>query len=154
KSHEILKNAIAEPSDVGKASMPNYAALEQQATYSFYHGRSQTLAGQSDDPFFLDLRVFDLAYGCAPPYPGCAHPFSEAGHDTLNGFNVNTLVLQVPNSDVERGANHIIGVWTTAERRSIRVESSKGSITAKGAWVQVSRLGNPLVNEVVVPVGL
>jgi uncharacterized protein DUF4331 len=151
---QLLKNVMAAPSDVGAASMPDYATLESEATKTFAQGTSKTLAGQADDPFFLDLRVFDLAYGCAPPYPGCSAPFSEAGHDTLNGFNVNTLVLQVPNSAIKSSGSSIIGVWTTAERRSIRVESSNGTISSKGSFVQVSRLGNPLVNEVVVPVGL
>jgi len=153
-SRELVKNAYSAPSDVGKASMPNYRRLEHQATVKFAKGTSKTLAGQADDPFFLDLRVFDLAYGCAPPYPGCSAPFSEAGHDTLTGFNVNTLVLQVPRGAVESKHGHTIGVWTTAERRSIRVESAKGKVSSRGSFVQVSRLGNPLVNEVVVPVGL
>jgi hypothetical protein len=147
KAHVLLKNAISAPSDVGDASMPNYAALRNEATKSIEGGNGKTLAGQSDDPFFLDLRVFDLAYGAN---------LSEVGDDTLSGFNVNTLVLQVPNDDVEHGGDgsHIIGVWTTAERKSTRVENSKGSIKSKGRFVQVSRLGNPLVNEVVVPVSL
>jgi hypothetical protein len=145
KAHALLKGAISAPSDVGDASMPNYAALRIEATKSIEGGKGQTLAGQSDDPFFLDLRVFDLLYGAN---------LMEVGDDTLSGFNVNTLVLQVPNSDVEEGGDgsHIIGVWTTAERKSTRVENSKGSIKSKGRFVQVSRLGNPLVNEVVVPV--
>jgi hypothetical protein len=147
KAHTLLKNAISAPSDVGDASMPDYAALRSQATKKIEGGKGQTLAGQSDDPFFLDLRVFDLLYG---------GDLSEVGDDTLSGFNVNTLVLQVPNTDVEEGGDgsHIIGVWTTAERKSIRTEDSKGHVKSKGKFVQVSRLGNPLVNEVVVPVSL
>ena len=147
KAHTLLKKAISAPSDVGDASMPDYAALRGQATKKIEGGQGVTLAGQSDDPFFLDLRVFDLLYG---------GDLSEVGDDTLSGFNVNTLVLQVPNTDVEEGGDgsHIVGVWTTAERKSIRTEDSKGHLTAKGKFVQVSREGNPLVNEVVVPVSL
>ncbi len=144
KAHVLLKNVISAPSDVGDASMPNYAQLRSEATKSIEGGKGQTLAGQAEDPFFLDLRVFDLAYG---------GNLSEVGDDTLAGFNVNTLVLQVPNGDAEEGGDgsHIIGVWTTAERKSTRIEDSKGNIKSKGHFVQVSRLGNPLVNEVVVP---
>jgi Domain of unknown function (DUF4331) len=158
RSRLLVDNAKAAPSDVGKASMPDYGALEQQAIVTFGNEDqpSRTLAGQADDPFFLDLRVFDLAYGCQPPYPGCAPgtAFSEAGDDTLTGFNVNTLVLQVPRGAVAGPSRPIIGVWTTAQRRSTRVQSgATGSIDSTGKFVQVSRLGMPLVNEVVVPVG-
>jgi hypothetical protein len=158
RTRTLVDNAISAPSDVGRASMPDYASLEQQAivTYGPDSRPRMTLAGQADDPFFLDLRVFDLAYGCQPPYPGCAPgtAFSEAGHDTLTGFNVNTLALQVPRSSVMGSNGPTVGIWTTAERRSTRVQSrATGAIGSTGAFVQVSRLGNPLVNEVVVPVG-
>jgi hypothetical protein len=153
----LVDNAIAAPSDVGKASMPFYAAMENHAIVEFGPDTrpSKTLAGQADDPFFLDLRVFDLAYGCQPPYPGCAPgtAFSEVGKDTLKGFNVNTLVLQVPRRAVMGDKGPVIGIWTTAERRSTRVQNSAGQIGSSGGFVQVSRLGMPLVNEVVVPVG-
>jgi hypothetical protein len=100
--------------------------------------------GQSDDAFFLDLRVFDLLYG---------GDFGEAGDDTLDGFNVNTMVLQVPKSQLRGPDDGVIGVWTTASRRSIRIQGADGSVEMRGPFVQVSRLGMPLVNEVVVPIG-
>jgi Domain of unknown function (DUF4331) len=149
----ILEDVPAAPSNVGETSMPDYAGLEAEATQEFGNpsSPSKTLAGQSDDPFFLDLRVFDLAYGCAPPYP-CAATFPESGDDTLKGFNVNTLVLQVPRRAVRGPDDSVIGIWTTAERQSTRVEDNAGHIDSSGEFVQVSRLGMPLVNEVVVPV--
>ena len=105
-----------------------------------------TWAGQSDDPFFLDLRVFDLLYG---------GDFSEVGDDTLAGFNVNTMALQVPMDNVAKGgdasAHPIIGVWSTASRKSLRVQDPDGGLSSRGDFVQVSRLGSPLVNEVVIP---
>lgn len=147
----LVDDAIAAPSDVGAASMPNYAQdLFDAAVTPFADGHARTWVGQSDDPFFLDLRVFDLLYGA---------DLSEVGDDTLAGFNVNALALQVPrrtlakNHDVDE--NPIIGIWSTTSRRSLRVQDAKtGSIKQKGEQVQVSRLGMPLVNEVVVPVGL
>jgi hypothetical protein len=147
----LVDDAISAPSDVGETSMPDYESIADEAITGFGGGNSQTWAGQADDPFFLDLRVFDLAYGCAPPYP-CAATFPESGDDTLKGFNVNALVLQVPRR-VLRGSSSVIGIWTTAERKSIRVQNTDGSIDSSGSFVQVSRLGMPLVNEVVVPVG-
>ena len=150
----LVNDAFSAPSDVGVTSMPDYEALADSTITTFGpNSNSKTWAGQADDPFFLDLRVFDLVYGCAPPYP-CAPTFPESGDDTLAGFNVNALVLQVPKRAL-RGADSVIGIWTTASRPSIRVQDpADGSIDSSGEQVQVSRLGMPLVNEVVVPVSL
>ena len=104
----------------------------------------QTFAGQADDPFFLDLRIFDLLYG---------GNLSEAGHDTLSGYNVNTLALQVPKADLaykgDPTRNPVVGIWSTTAERSVNMSTLGNSST--GSYVQVSRLGNPLVNEAVVP---
>ncbi|MFF9625862.1 DUF4331 domain-containing protein [Streptomyces griseosporeus] len=119
------------PSNVGKASMPDYAKLRHQAVHETAGGAS-TFAGQADDPFFLDLRVFDLLYG---------GNLSEVGNDTLKGYNVNTIALQVPNHMIAESMHQpVVGIWSTTQRRN-----------AHGDWTQVSRLGNPLVNEVVNP---
>jgi len=136
---------IAAPSMVGLASMPDYGALRDQAIVELPEG-GLTFSGQADDPFFLDLRIFDLLYG------GDA---SLVGEDTLAGYNVNTIALQLPkeelaiNGDAE--ANPVIGVWSTTERLSASVADDDA---ADDEFVQVSRLGNPLVNEVVVPLAL
>ncbi|MEU9237987.1 DUF4331 domain-containing protein [Streptomyces shenzhenensis] len=127
----IADNVPAAPSDVGKASMPDYAKLRSQAIYKTANGGA-TFAGQADDPFFADLRVFDLLYG---------GNLSEVGRDTLKGYNVNTIALQVPNSLIRQSASRpTVGVYATTQRRN-----------AQGYYAQVSRLGNPLVNEVVNP---
>lgn len=136
---------IAAPSLVGPASMPDYGALRNEAIYPVGDD-GQAYAGQADDPFFGDLRVFDLLYG------GDA---SLIGEDTLAGYNVNTIALRMPadafavNGDAS--ANPVIGVWSSTERRSASVA---GDEAADDQFVQVSRLGNPLVNEVVVPLAL
>ena len=146
----VVNEAVSAPSNVGAASMPNYNGnLFDAATVEFGSGPSMTWAGQSDDAFFLDLRVFDLLYGA---------DLSEVGDDTLAGFNVNTLALQVPKSDLAQSkdadANPIIGIWSTTSRKSTDVQSADGSRQNQDKYVQVSRLGMPLVNEVVIPVGL
>ncbi|MFN2544860.1 MAG: DUF4331 domain-containing protein [Actinomycetota bacterium] len=157
----LLRDALVAPVDVGVASMPDYGTLRTQAVRSIEDGAGQTYAGPGDDPFFLDLRIFDLLYGCQAPYPGCNggdSAFSETGADTLKGFNIHTTAIQVPKDDLALGGNAadnpVIGVWTTAERRSTRVQTSKGTVSSKGDFVQISRLGLPLINEAVVPVGL
>jgi Domain of unknown function (DUF4331) len=142
----ILNNARVAPSKVGAASMPNYNAnlFDAAVRATTAYPKTKSWVGQSDDPFFLDLRVFDLLYGA---------DLSEAGDDTLDGFNVNTFALQVPKSQLRGPKDGVIGVWSTASRPSMRVQANDGSQTFSGKDVQVSRLGMPLVNEVVVPVG-
>ena len=146
----LVNDAIAAPSNVGAASMPGYnSSLFDAAVETFANGSSATWAGQSDDAFFLDLRVFDLLYGAN---------LMEVGDDTLAGFNVSTLALQVPKNELALGkdadANPIIGIWSTTSRRSTVIQNTDGSTKAQGRFVQVSRLGMPLVNEVVIPLGL
>jgi len=132
----IVDDATAVPSRVGDASMPDYGTLYDEGVMTGPDG--SFFAGQADDPFFADLRVFDLLYG---------GDLSEINDDTLEGFNVNALALQVPKSALAKGGddakNPIVGIWSTAQRQ-----------TPGGKQVQVSRLGMPLVNEVVIPVGL
>ncbi len=92
RSQTLVDGAIAAPSNVGAASMPGYNAnLFDAATVQFGGSAnpSYTWVGQSDDPFFLDLRVFDLLYGA---------DLSEVGDDTLAGFNVSAFAVQVPKS--------------------------------------------------------
>jgi hypothetical protein len=133
----IVRKKRVAPSNIGEASMPNYAALRKQATTSPAKG-VKSFAGQAEDPFFLDLRVFDLLYG---------GDLSEAGDDTLAGFNVQSVALQVPKRWVAKKGDAkkspVIGTWSTTQKKS-----------TNGRYVQVSRLGNPLVNEVVIPLKL
>jgi hypothetical protein len=83
--------------------------------------------------------------------------------ETTRTFNVNTIAIEVPIQNLTRNAsvptnptdpNAVIGVWSTASRGSIRTLSANGTPSQTGTFVQVSRLGNPLINEVVVPLGL
>src|SRR4249919_3563695 len=89
--------------NVGRASTPDYGG-RGSGIYAFQQGDGSSgtvFAGQTDDPFFLDLRVFDLLYGAN---------LSEAGTDTLAGFNVHSIALRVPKSSL-RGSGPVIGVW-------------------------------------------
>jgi hypothetical protein len=144
----LLRDAQVAPDYVGAASMPNYSKLRDQAIVDLPGGTGKSFTGQADDPFFLDLRVFDLLYGTN---------LKEVGADTLNGFNTSVLALQVPKrelaQDGDAAKNPVVGIWTTASRPSTRVVSAQGTQSYSGPDVQVARLGNPLVNEVVVPVG-
>jgi hypothetical protein len=147
KTTTLISDGKVAPSFTGAASMPNYRALRDQAITPLPSGGS-SFAGQADDPFFVDLRVFDLLYGAN---------LKEVGTNTLAGYNVNAIALQVPKAALAVGgdaaANPVIGIWSTTSRPATSVLDTRGSRTQTGAYVQVSRLGNPLVNEVVVPVG-
>jgi len=148
-STTLVANGVVPPDDVGKASMPDYASLRQQAlqTGKAADGTA-SFAGVADDPFFIDLRVFDLIFG---------GNLSETGNPTLSGLNVSSLAVQVPKSVLKSAAGKdtsgVIGVYATTERKSVAI-SPNGNRTGTGDWVQVSRLGNPLVNEVVSSVAL
>ena len=141
--HVLATGVPVAPSNTGQASMPNYGTLRSESIKTY--GNVKTFAGQADDPFFLDLRVFDLLYGASTTN---GHPtFSESGTDSLAGYNVNQVALQVPARYLALKGNStrnpVIGIWSTTVARD-----------ANGSGAQVSRLGNPLVNEVVVPVAL
>jgi hypothetical protein len=140
-SKTLVRNARVAPSNVGQASMPNFKTLRDQATGQL-SGGGQIYVGPAEDAFFLDLRVFDLLYG---------GNLSEVNQDTLKGYNVNTIAIQLPKSALalkgDPKRNPVIGVWSDTERRTLQL--SPGQATPKGPFVQVSRLGNPLVNEVV-----
>jgi hypothetical protein len=126
----LVSDGVVAPSHVGNASMPSYQTLRNQAIKTLPSGL-QTYAGQADDPFFLDLRVFDLLYG---------GNLSEVGNDTLRGYNVNSIAVQVPTRQLIKAGQPIIGLYSTVRRQN-----------AAGGYPQVSRLAMPLVNEVVIP---
>jgi hypothetical protein len=143
---ETVATGQAAPSRVGPASMPNYGRLADEAVTPV-RGGGKSFAGQADDPFFLDLRVFDLLYGAN---------LKETGQDTLAGYNVNTIALQVPKADLalkgDATRNPVVGIWSTTSRQGVNVLKAGGlSLRSSGGYSQVSRLGMPLVNEVVVP---
>jgi hypothetical protein len=128
------------------------------------NGEGWFYAGQRADPFFLDLGVFDLL--ALRPFDSL-HKVVQLqntdGVNSFNGFNVHTIAFQIPITNLTTdgqaakadGSNSIIGVWASTWRRQTRVLSQSGfGDNQTGDWVQIERLGNPLVNEVVVPLGL
>ena len=147
KTKTLVKDGPVAPSDTGNAGMPDYAKLRQQAVYSLPDNGGKVFAGQAADSFFLDLRIFDLLYG---------GNLSEVGQNTLQGYNVNTLSIQVPKDylalDNNAEKNPVIGVWSATSKQSTIL--TPGKKTSVGPYVQVSRLGNPLVNEVVSAAGM
>ena len=144
------------PSNVGPRATPNYESnLGLPAVHPLPNG-GRVFAGQRDEGFFLDLGApFDIINYRSLGETG--------GVDTLRTYNVNTIAIEVPISDLTRtGAvpagptapDAVIGVWSTASRRSVRVILDGNNRQEEGNFQQISRLGNPLINEVVVPLGL
>jgi len=146
------------PNNIGPKSTPNYPALAQSAVASCSDG-IKAFAGQRDDPFYVDLgATFDLLT-IRPGAPGN----KGGGKDDLSGYNVLSIALQVPINKLTNDASAptdpssqfaVIGGWTTSYRQKVKVLNGDGTANANGPWVQVSRLGAPLVNEVVIPVGM
>lgn len=143
----VLQDVYAPPVNIGAKSTPAYAALARDTTYRAKVGgdKFKVFAGQRDDPFFVDLQVFDLLTlrGEAPPVG-----YSSGNNtplDSVSGYNAHALVVELPISRLKCGSEPVLGVWATSDR---------ATTAGGGTFEQVSRLGMPLVNEVVLPMGL
>jgi hypothetical protein len=141
---KVIAHGTTPPDNIGPRTTPNYHTTAMGAVTSLAGGGS-VFAGQRDDPFFADVGdIFDLlAIRKGTGNVG-------GGKDFLAGYAVHSIALQIPISQVDT-PSHAIGVWSAADRHRTSVE---GRGKGNGAWVQVSRLGNPLINEVVIPTGL
>ena len=144
------------PNNVGPRSTPNYDALADAAIVELGNGIT-SFAGQRDEAFPVDLgSIFDLG-GLRPLNEAHLAPLpAEPGKDATAGFNVHSVALQVPTEELVAGDDPVIGVWSSTYRRKTRVFAGGNSATPvhAGPFTQVSRLGMPLVNEVVIPIGL
>jgi hypothetical protein len=148
-----FENLSTPPDNIGPRSTPNYPALASAAVHSVGDG-IKVFAGQRDDPFFVDLgSVFDLA-GLRPFNPFHVIPLpAAAGRDAVARFNTHSIVLQVPTAQLVKIPSTTIGVYASASRPKVSVLRKNGQRKAHGPWVQVSRLGEPLINEVIIPLG-
>jgi hypothetical protein len=154
KATQVGSGLKVPPVNIGAKSTPNYEALSNAGIQSLSDGAT-VFAGQSDDPFFVDLNLFDLL--SIRKLPGNM----GGGVDGLKGYNVQTIAIQVPKAMLSKDGkapsaptdgDAVIGVWSASYRQATRVLQTNGSAPqGSGDWVQVSRLGAPLVNEVVVP---
>lgn len=165
KAELLAKDLPCPPCNIGPLSTPNYASLAKSAVHELRGGRV-VFAGQRAEAFFVDLgAIFDL--GDLRPIANLHATFgvpalsAAKGVNSTASVNVHSIALQVPITDIASGgsaptstsaAASSVGVWTTASRRKARVLTTNGGAgTETGPYVQVSRLGNPLFNEVLVP---
>jgi hypothetical protein len=161
-TRRLLNDAPVVPDNVGPKTIPNFAQVEASGIRSL-PGGGKTVVAPADDAFFADLGViFDGINLDKPGRPNIGLGNQGGGKDDLAGYNSKSFVLQVPEREVTRdrkqvadmkSGNAVVGVWSTTERKRMSV-LGPASRKGKGArWVQVSRLGNPLINEVIVPIG-
>jgi Domain of unknown function (DUF4331) len=146
-------NILTPPDNVGPRTTPNYDALAAHAVTDLGNG-IKVFAGQRDDPFYVDLgSIFDLG-GLRPFNMFHLIPLAPAaGVDALKNYNTHSIAIQVPIDDLTTFSNPVIGIYASASRQKETVLRKDGTKDGHGPWVQVSRLGNPLVNEVVTPLG-
>ena len=157
----LAKDLPTPPVNIGPRSTPSYGSL-MGAAVSDLPGGGKVFAGQIDDPFFVDLgSVFDLA-GLRPFNPAHVLPLpAEDGVDGVGGYNTHAIALQVPIADLTRDGkqhaaddpNAVLGVYASASRQQIQIRRQDGEVDGLGQFVQVSRLANPLINEVIIPLG-
>ncbi|MEO0896712.1 MAG: DUF4331 family protein [Bacteroidota bacterium] len=159
----LINHGIVPPNNIGARSIDSplgvgndYNSLIQQAIATTNYGE-KVYCGPADDPFFVDLGgIFDL--GDSPRQQG-------VNKDGVAGLNISTIAIQVPINILQKDHKHVnqaanildgdfvIGVWASASRQEIRTLASDGTESYSGSWVQVSRLGMPLTNEAVIPIG-
>jgi hypothetical protein len=154
-------NLACPPCNIGPRSTPNYDALAGAAVHHLASGET-VFAGQRNDGFFVDLgAIFDL--GDIRPIQNLHLIPSPAAPsvDPLKTLNIHAIAIKVPIAKLTRdgsvpsdpaSAKAVLGIWAGASRRKVQVRE-RGNVRESGPWVQVSRLGNPLFNEVIVPVG-
>jgi len=153
KSSRVVGSGLLTPPDnIGPRSTPGYHALAMAGIHDLNDG-SKVFAGQRDDGFFGDIgAAFDLV--AIRSGTGA----SGGGKDFFAGYAVHTVSLQVPLSQLDNGGNHVVGVWSASERPVTKVTLAKSRgrkvLQKTTEWKQVSRLGEPLINELLIPTEL
>ncbi len=164
----IVSNGVVPPANIGPRSIQNavvglgaanYDALMTAAIATATSGE-KVFCGPVDDPFFVDLAgAFDV--GSFRPQGNTTNPTK----DGLARFNVHSIAIKVPINLLQKDGKNVsqattildpdfvIGVWASASRQQIKTINAGGVNAFSGPWVQVSRLGMPLTNEVIIPVG-
>ncbi|MGZ5282825.1 MAG: DUF4331 domain-containing protein, partial [Bacteroidia bacterium] len=164
----IINNGIVPPPNIGPRSIEGAAGLN--TTYSKLmtdaimtaSSGEKVFAGPVDDPFFVDLAVFDLGHIRKPGNKG-----KEAPRDAVAKYNVHSICIKIPIATLQKDGkavsaaanildpDFVVGVWATASRMKVKtISAGNTDPNYSGNWVQVSRLGMPLTNEVIIPIGM
>ena len=146
---------FAVPSNVGPRTIPDYEALAAKGHYALVNN-GRVFAGQRDETFYIDLGgTFDTVNlrRTPPVLSGSEDANDHAqsfGIDHFSGFNVNTIAIEVPISQLTSNPNAVIGMYASTSRQKFKVFNQGTRPLDSGPWVQVSRMANPLVNEVII----
>jgi Domain of unknown function (DUF4331) len=158
----LANNLMVPPCNIGPRSTPDYGRLAGEAIHTL-PGGEKVFAGQRSEGFYVDLgSLFDLL-DLRPFQSQHLIPSPDIpGADATNGTNVHTIAIQVPKQALTRDHSYprdphsvhaVIGAWGSASRQKVTMYTEQGRKQTTGPWVQVSRLGNPLVNELMIPMG-
>lgn len=151
----------AVPSNVGSRTTPNYEQLAAKGVFPLKNG-GRVFAGQRDETFYIDLGgTFDTLNLHISPILSAADDANDTTIvgapgsgvvDTFSGFNVNTIALEIPISDlVGQNGNKVIGAYASTSRPKVSVIKKDGNKESSSRFIQVARMGNPLVNELIIP---
>ena len=160
----LIGDSLASPPcNIGPRSTPNYASLAQAAVHTLPTGET-VFAGQRNDGFFVDLgAIFDL--GDLRPFQNLhlIPSAAAASVDPLATLNVHTIAMQIPIKNLTpdgsvptdaTSSKSVLGIWGASSRQAVQlIDGFDDSRRGIGPWAQVSRLANPLFNEVIVPLG-
>jgi hypothetical protein len=156
RSRLVARGLPVAPPNIGPKTFPNYQAFVDGAIRRLSDG-TKVFVGQRDDPFFVDLGA---TFDAINVRKGTGN--QGQGKDDFSGMSTSAVVMQVPERLITRdhrqvssanARNAVVGVWSTTERKRLGVVRRRHGRQVRAHWVQVSRLGNPLVNEVVIPLG-
>ncbi|MDO9106413.1 MAG: DUF4331 domain-containing protein [Methylovulum sp.] len=157
--NRVLNNRrqFAVPANIGPRTIPDYEALSDKGIYPLKNG-GRVFAGQRDETFYIDLgATFDTLNFRAPPILSALQDGNDKvnpfGNDMFSGFNVSTIAIEVPIAEVTSTPDAVIGMYASTNRYATTTLNGNGSVTSGGSLVQVSRMGNPLINELVIGTG-
>jgi hypothetical protein len=150
----------AVPSNVGARTTPNYEQLAAKGIFPLKNG-GRVFAGQRDETFYIDLGgTFDTLNLHISPILSPADDANDAlllgtARDTFSGFNVNTIALEIPIGDLMGpNGNKLIGAYASTSRPKVTVIKKDGNRDGSSRFIQVARMGNPLVNELIIPTNM
>lgn len=159
---------FAVPSNAGSRTMPDYARLAKKGIFNLGNG-IRVWAGTADDPFFIDLGAtfdsFNFRSSIGGPVMTAAadaNDLQNLASDSVSGFNVNTIAIEVPIAMLTRTGTRVpatdpaatLGFWGATYRQATFTRSADGTMAGSGPWVQVQRMANPLVNELLIGTGM
>jgi len=158
QSSELGTNLITPPPNIGPGATPNYASLANAAVNTLSNG-IKIFCGQRDEAFYIDLGAIFDRFELRPIFALLGIDLGPA-RDATQGYNVHTIAMQIPITQLTKdgqsvsgptASNAVIGIYASASRRRVTVLNPQGGSHSAGPFVQVSRMGNPLINELFVP---